>query len=736
MLSRASLLATSRLAATAALRASAGRSFHRASAMAIAAPASARVTPAVARASMAARAFSASAVKLSSDGKVVDAEFKPEDAKKENTTEPEPAKPAEVIKGSLKKHEFQAETRKLLDIVANSLYSEKEVFVREVISNASDALEKLRYLQATNAETYAGSKGQPLQIRIDLDEAANTFTVQDTGVGMTEAELIKNLGTIAHSGSKTFVAESSKSGVSKDNIIGQFGVGFYSTFMVGKTVTVYSRSAAENAKGYVWISDGSGAYELAEADNVAIGTKIVVQLKAEEAKYASKTVIEDIIRKYSNFVGFSIFLNNELVNTLQPVWTMDPKSVTAEMHTEFYRFIADTYDEPTFTLQYRTDSPLNIRSVFYFPQTHMEKFGMGRMEPGVSLYSRKVLIQPKSKQLLPEWLRFVRGVVDSEDLPLNLSREILQNNLLINKLKSVLTTRILRFLQEQVKKDATKYDAFFNDFGNFLREGVCTDPQNKGDIAKLLRFESSKTEDGKKIGLEEYVARNASETAASSTEAGAADAAKDTKAPIYYLCVPSRELAKQSPYFESFQKRDIEVLFLYEPLDDIVMQNLQEFAGRRVVSIESSKADDSKEDSELDKIEWVKSLSSWLQTTLGSKRVSSVRATRRLVQHPAIIVDHESASMRRMLRMIDTSRTYTPSVALEINPDHPVIVKLGAVKESNPELAEQIAEQLLDNALIAAGVLDDARSILGRINTIMEKALDSPAKPKATETKQ
>ncbi|RCI02061.1 TNF receptor-associated protein 1, mitochondrial, partial [Rhizopus stolonifer] len=411
----------------------------------------------------------------------------------------------EVVTGQEEIHEFKTETKRLLDIVANSLYSEKEIFVRELISNAADALEKLRQTQATEADV---DSGKPLEIRIELNQEKNQFIIQDFGIGMTLEELNANLGTIASSGSKKFMEKMEKDGAkgAKENIIGQFGVGFYSTFMVGQKIKVYTKSALPGSKGYCWTTDGQGSYTVAEAENVAVGTKIIIELREDSKTYASEIEIDSIIKKYSNFVGFPIYLNGKEVNTVDALWTKDRNSVTPEEHTQFYRFIANAWDDPQYTLHFKTDSPLSISSVLYIPEKHMELLGE-QTKPGVSLYSRKVLIQPESAGILPPYLRFIKGVVDSEDIPLNVSRELLQDNIL-SRLRMVMTSKVLKWLDTEAKRDPKKYNEFFLDYGQFIKEGACTDAMHKREIGKLLRFESSKSENGSMISLEDYASRS------------------------------------------------------------------------------------------------------------------------------------------------------------------------------------------------------------------------------------
>ncbi|RUS31752.1 Hsp90 protein-domain-containing protein [Jimgerdemannia flammicorona] len=582
----------------------------------------------------------------------------------------------------------------------------------ELISNAADALEKLRHMQLIEQGFEAT---HPLEIHISVDKEKRTFIIQDFGIGMTEEELNQNLGTIAQSGSKAFLENLEKEGgssMSKDKIIGQFGVGFYST--------VYSRSARPGSKGYCWTTDGLGSYTLAEAEGVAVGTKIVIELREDSANFASKFTIDSVIKKYSNFVGFPIHLNGTKVNTVEPLWTQDKSAVTTDQHREFYRFVANAWDDPQFTLHYRTDAPMSIRSILYVPEHLLSNELLGqRLEPGVSLYSRKVLIQPKSKALLPEWLRFVKGVVDLEDLPLNVSRELLQDNVL-SKLRNIMTARIIRWFHNESHQNPDKFNKFFLDFGQFLKEGICIDAQSKKDIAKLLRYETSATKEGELIGLKEYVERK-----------------KEGQERIYYLLTPKRKFAEESPYLEAFRKKDIEVLYLYDTVDEFVVDHLREHQRMQLVSIDSNEAatdpllydteaSDSASATALTD-QQAKELADWIQQTLGPQVVKQVDISRRLVSYPAIITDRESPAMQRMLAMMSGSaRLEAPPPMpnkLEINPDHLVMRGLFTARNDKPELAKMVVEQVYDNALCAAGVLGDPRSMISRLNTLLEISL-------------
>ncbi|MEZ0388859.1 MAG: molecular chaperone HtpG, partial [Verrucomicrobium sp.] len=402
-------------------------------------------------------------------------------------------------------HEFQAEVKQLLDIVIHSLYTDHEIFVRELVSNASDSQEKMRLLQLTEKEIF--DESLPLEINISTDETAGTLTISDYGIGMTREELVENLGTIAHSGSKAFVEAMKQNGKEGGNVIGQFGVGFYSAFMVASEVKVYTHSWRNEGEHLVWTSDGSTGYTIEEAPGQRRGCKLVMQLKEDKLEFAKPARIKQILEKYSNFVGFPIHLNGERINTVEALWLKNKNEVKAEDYAAFYKFAAHAYDEPRYTFHFSADAPLNINALLFAPTNNPEQYGMGQMEPGVALYCRKVLIDHRPKKFLPEWMRFVRGVVDSEDLPLNISRETMQDSALFRKLGQTVQGRLMKFLEREADGDAKKYQEFYKDFSRFLKEGVATDFENKGAIAKLLRFETSLTGEGELVGLAEYVKR-------------------------------------------------------------------------------------------------------------------------------------------------------------------------------------------------------------------------------------
>ncbi|MBP7142673.1 MAG: molecular chaperone HtpG, partial [Opitutaceae bacterium] len=461
--------------------------------------------------------------------------------------------------------EFQAEIKQLLDIVIHSLYTEKEIFVRELVSNASDALEKMRHLKLTEKDVVEESR--ELEINITTDDKAKTFTIQDSGLGMTRAELVENLGTIAHSGSKAFLKSLSESGQKNANLIGQFGVGFYSAFMVAKSVKVYTRSWRAAEPGHVWTSDGAGSYSIESVEDQSRGVKIVIELKDDCTEFSQEWKVKEILTRYSAFVSFPITLNGKRINTVQALWLRSRNEIKDEEYLEFYKFQAHAHDEPRLRLHFSADAPLSINALLFVPKENTEKLGFSRLEPSVALYCRKVLIDARPKDLLPEWLRFVAGVVDSEDLPLNISRETMQDRALIEKLNKVITKRFLKFLDDEARNRADAYNEFYAQFGNFLKEGAALDYTHKDSLMKLLRFESSLTEKGKLTSLADYVTRMQPE-----------------QKEIYFLLGANREALENGPYLEGFKARNLEVLFCYEAVDDYVMNNAGEFDGKKLTA--------------------------------------------------------------------------------------------------------------------------------------------------------
>ena len=608
------------------------------------------------------------------------------------------------------KHHFQAEIQQLLDIVIHSLYTDKEIFVRELISNAADACEKLRFQQSSGTSVHQPDVA-PL-ISIAADEKESTITITDTGVGMTHGEMVENLGTIAHSGTKAFLKQLAEDKKPDAKLIGQFGVGFYSAFMAAKKVTVFSRSALADEAGWRWTSEGMGGYEIEPAADLPRGTKIVLELKDDAKEFAETATLERIIKRYSSFVPFPIELGGNRLNTVQAIWARSKNEIKEEEYNEFYRFIGHDQDEPLLRLHFSADAPLAIQTLLFVPKRNMETMGMTRVESEVNLYCRKVLIQAKAKGLLPEWLRFLRGVVDSEDIPLNISRETMQDTSLIQKLNKVISSRFLKFLDELSEKDAAAYDKFYDEYSRYLKEGIASDFTHREAIGKLLRYESSSTEKGKRTSLADYVKRM-----------------PDDQKEIYFLLAPNRDAAEASPYYEVFQSRKYEVLFLFDAWDEFVMDHLHDFEGKDVKAAEKADinlADTEKKEGALTDDE-AKDLATWMKTVLGD-RVGEVRSSQRLVESPAVLMDSDkymTASMRRMLKAMkredDSQMQFKHD--LELNPRHGLITRLHHMRQTDAALAGKVAEQVLDNARVSAGLMDDPRMMLKRMNELLEQVL-------------
>lgn len=608
--------------------------------------------------------------------------------------------------------QFQSEVQQLLDIVINSLYTDKEIFLRELISNAVDALEKIRYQSITDRDIF--DQDAPLEIRIEVDEEAKTLTITDTGIGMNRDELVENIGTIAHSGSKAFFQQLAETDQKDLNLIGKFGVGFYAAFMVAKRVRLFTRSYRRDEQGMEWVSDGLGSYTMSPAQGLHRGTSITLELKEDAHQFASVEYLKRIVQRYSNFVPFPIILGGETVNTIQALWAKNKNEITPEEYQEFYKFIANAFDDARYYLHFTVDAPIALNALLFVPGENMERYGFGKMEPGVSLYCRKVLIQQKAEGLLPEWLRFLKGVVDSEDIPINISRETMQDSTLVAKLRRVLTGRFIRFLGEQAAEDPARYQEFWRRFGIFLKEGAASDFAYSKDLAPLLRFGSSKTGPDELISLDDYVARM-----------------KDDQKDIYYINGPTRAMIEAGPYMEAFRLRDIEVIYTHEPVDDFVLTNLGQYRDKRLISADQSGVElpglegetKTGEDSELSGLD-LRNLTAWMKQELGDK-VSEVRESKRLVESPAMLIHLEGAmtgSMQRVMQAVNQD-FYAGNRALEINPRHPLIKGLNQWRQKDEKFAKLALEQIYDNAIIAAGLISDPRGMVDRMYRILERAM-------------
>ena len=602
-------------------------------------------------------------------------------------------------------HTFQAEVRQLLDIVIHSLYTDKEIFVRELVSNASDALEKMRLKQLTEKDVFQPDR--ELGIEITTDEEAKTLTISDSGIGMNNEELVENLGTIAHSGTKAFLEKMKEQGDSNADVIGQFGVGFYSAFMAADNVDVHTHSWENGTEGQTWTSDGASGYSITDNAEAQRGCSIVVHLKEDMEEFCQDSRIKAILEKYSNFVSFPITLNGEHINKVEALWLKSKKDISEDEYKEFYKFTSHAFDDPRYTMHFSADAPLSINALLFTPTENTEQFGMGQMEPGVSLYCRKVLIDAKPDKLLPEWLRFLRGVIDSEDLPLNISRESMQDSALVQKLNGLITKRYLKFLEKEAKNNTESYEEFYKKFSRFLKEGIATSYEHQAQLAGLLRFETSLNEPGEITNFAQYI-----------------DRAKEEQESIYYLTGMSREAIESGPYLEAFKARGLEVCFFTEPVDQYVMEALPEFKGKKLVSADRGEIDLEDvvtEGEELDSKKR-KKLIEFIENELSDK-FDKVESSGRLVDSPVAALtpkDAPNAQMRSMMQAMGQDMPSTKAT-LEINPRHAVIHGLSNLMESDKETAGLVVQQLADNALLSAGLLDNPHKMTARMNELIGK---------------
>lgn len=603
---------------------------------------------------------------------------------------------AEKSASGKKNYKFKAEVSQLLDILTHSLYTHRDVYIRELISNAADALDKVRLMEVLGDKV--ADKDLDLDIKIELDKEAKTFTISDTGVGMSRDELVKNIGTIARSGTTDFIKALAEEKQGDVSLIGKFGVGFYSVFMAGETVEITSKSADPNEPAHMWTSDGRGSFQITPVDDkVKRGTTIKVFLRDDADQFADEFTVKSAIEKYSNFVPFPIILGKEQVNTVSAIWREPKSSIKKKQYVEFFKFIARQGDDPTTWLHFSADVPLQFHALLFVPKTNMEIMGFGKDEGGLHLFVKRVMVDAKAKDILPPYLRFVEGVLESDDLPLNISRETLQENPYVMKIKNTVIGKFLGHLEEFAKKEKEKYDEFWNQYGRILKEGY-TDYAHKDKVAALFRFNSSKCEDkGELISLQEYV-----------------DRMPEKQDEIYYLYGPTREALEKNPTLEIFKANDVEVLYSYDPIDEFVLPGLMNFDGKKIVStdqadlskIEALEEDETKkkkisEDERKD----LEKLTRRMKNILGEK-VEDVRLTDRLVDSPAALVASDktmSKQMEKIMQMVNTEAKPTPKV-LEINEKHAMTRQMHKMYSANPK--DRILTKLVNNLFISTQLLD------------------------------
>ncbi|WP_417042736.1 molecular chaperone HtpG [Duodenibacillus massiliensis] len=625
-------------------------------------------------------------------------------------------------------HGFQTEVAKLLDLLANSLYSNKEVFLRELISNASDALDKLHFLSLTDQKLLGDDP--ILRIRVKADKDAGTLTISDNGIGMTVEEAQEHLGTIAKSGTDEFFKSLSGDAAKDSQLIGRFGVGFYSAFIVADKVTVYSRSAkAAQNEGVCWESEGLGTYTAERIDRKERGTDIVLHLKADAQKFLDAWVLETAITKYSDHIAVPVYLWKEKtaetpkegekpaapvfewvqVNDAKALWTIAPRDVKDEQYKEFYKHLTHAYDDPLVWSHNKVEGELEYTSLLYIPTEAPWDLFNRDAEHGLKLFVQRVFIMDEAEQFLPHYLRFVRGLVDTNDLPLNVSREMLQETAVTQKLKKALTHRVLTMLEKLAKDDPAKYAAFWKTFGRVLKEGPVEDPANRGTLMKLMRFASTKAGTGSEdVSLADYVARM-----------------PKGQDKIYYLVATSRQTAETSPYLEELKKKGIEVLLMWERIDEWLMGNLFEYEGKAFVSVTSSDlelgelADKKDEAKEKEAAEKAKPLVERFKKALGDK-VVDVRAATRLTDSPSCVVaENGSFISAQMRRMFEAAGQPVPQARyiLEVNVNHPLVQKAAAGDDA---AFERWAKVILDQAVLAEqGTLADPNGFIREMNALL-----------------
>lgn len=641
---------------------------------------------------------------------------------------------------------FQAETQQLLDILIHSLYTEHEIFLRELVSNASDALNRMQFQQLTESDVI--DPDAELKIHITWDEDAKTLTVSDTGIGMTTEEMVENLGTIAKSGAKNFL-EAIKDAPNKEsaqNIIGQFGVGFYSAFMVADKVEVVSRSYRPEAEAMRWSATGGTEYTIEPAEKDTRGTEVILHLNEDSAnEFLKAWKLKNVITKHSDYVAFPIYIGDDEdpANKQQAIWRQSPQEVEDEAYKNFYQMLTLDFNEPLHTIHMRADVPMQFYTLLYVPSSAEASPFSPRKEPGLKLYARKVLIDEYNKDLLPEYLGFIQGVVDSEDLPLNVSRESVRADRIMANLKKTVTDKVIRELKGMAKRQTEEYLKIYTEFGRFIKQGVVMDPTAKEDLLPLLLFNTSHDDDEDMFySLQEYTERMV-----------------DGQDEIYYVIADDFQGAKRSPHLDAFRQRGIEVLYFSDPVDSMLPMGLDEFNGYKLRAVDESDIDlkdvgEVAEDEQQEAIaeDTFETLVGRVKSVLGG-RVSDVRESKSLVGSPARLVTDDASGQRHMYRinrLLDKDYSL-PVKALELNPRHPLlhnVTNLLQGKGDNP-IIDVVIEQVFETALLQDGIHPDPAAMADRLTALMQAATGSaegvdfsrvapirqePVAPAATET--
>lgn len=605
-------------------------------------------------------------------------------------------------------YEFKAELKQLLHLIVHSLYTQPEIFMRELVSNASDALNKVRFMQLTDQNILDPQR--ELKIKIEVDSKKHSFVIEDTGVGMTHDELIENIGTVAKSGTLQYLEQIQKEGKKIDaDIIGKFGVGFYSVFMVTDEVSVETRHASPDSKAYLWKSDGKGTFSISEIIRPQRGTRISFTLKDEYKEFAEEYRVKSIIQKYSNFINFPIFIGKERVNSLEALWRKSKDELKEDELTEFYKFIANDYDPPLGHLHLSLEGSVNFKALLFVPSKAPYDIFNEIREKSLHLYANRVFVQDNATELLPEYLRFIRGVVDTEDLPLNISRQVTQDSPVMAKIRNVLTTRILDLFENWTNNDTGKYEKFYKNFGHIFKLGVNTDFINKDKIIKLLRFETTSKSKGELTSLDNYISRM-----------------PESHKEIYYLTGESREIAERNPKLEYFRKHNLEVLLLVDPIDIFIIPSIYEYEKKKFQSIEKADLKLEKKDKAIEgealEENLLKSLLTVFKETLGDK-IEDVTASDRLVDSPATLVIGKEGlepQVEKFMKMMNQEVKPQKKI-LEINPSHPLIKNLSRLNLGNSQdpLLRQSIMQIYESALLIDGNLENPTEFVSRMVEIL-----------------
>ena len=607
---------------------------------------------------------------------------------------------------------FKAETKQLLNILIHSLYKDRDVFLRELLSNASDALNRIRFEMLTNQNVF--DPKIELAIRITSDKESASLTIQDTGIGMTKDEIIENLGTIAQSGARNFIEAAKDENANLSQMIGQFGVGFYSVFMVAEWVRVTSRSFKPRAKAVSWYATGEDNFEITPAEMDERGTKIEIKLKDDAKDFAEELRLKNIIHKHSDYIGFPIYVGDEemQVNKQVSLWRTPKSEVTEEQYKDFYRQVTLDFEDPLLHIHTITDAPVQLYALLYIPTKGERGFLSLRKEDGIQLFSRNVLIDEYNKDLLPDYLRFVQGVVDSEDLPLNVSRETVQSVGLMPRLKKIVTGQVMKELENLAKDDKEKYETFWGEFGAYLKQGIAANPVDVENIQSLLRFKTTIHPDTWS-SLEEYTGRM-----------------KDEQKEIYYIIGDDSKSVLLSPHLDYFQSHSTEVLLLTDSMDSFMLMGLRkykdyEFKNVAQAEIEIPDKPVSKDETELIPDDDFSKLVELFKQVLG-ERVADVRASRRLSRSVVRLVDPDGSlnpELQRVYKYLGQDYE-VPKKILELNPSHPILKNLVDM-DINSGLKTLIIEQIYDSALLVEGLHPDPPSMAPRIQQLMEALLSS-----------